>query len=140
MDIVILGSEMEVYLNLVGKKEILDLPILGWILKRLGHIGIDRKNKDKAIGSLDKAGREIEKHQKSLGISPEGTRRRKASTNDFSLNIQPFKKGPFHLAKQTSVQILPVLILGAHRLWPPNQIFTSPGHVILKYCPIITSQ
>lgn len=62
MDIVILGSEMEVYLNLVGKKEILDLPILGWILKRLGHIGIDRKNKDKAIGSLDKAGREIEKH------------------------------------------------------------------------------
>ena len=55
MDIVILGSEIEVYLNLIGKKEVLNFPFFGFVLKKLGHIGVDRKNKDKAISSLNAA-------------------------------------------------------------------------------------
>lgn len=45
--------------------------------------------------------------------------------------------GPFHLARGVKVNILPTLIYGAHRLWPPGQIFPSSGTVIIETLPIV---
>lgn len=38
------------------------------------------------------------------------------------------------------MNILPTLIYGAHRLWPPGQIFPSSGTVIIETLPIVPKQ
>ncbi len=44
------------------------------------------------------------------------------------------------MAKGVKVNILPTLIFGAHRLWPPGQIFPSSGTVIIETLPIIPKE
>ncbi len=39
----------------------------------------------------------------------------------------PFKKGPFYLSFDNKLSILPIVIIGAHRVWPPHKIFPKPG-------------
>jgi len=46
---------------------------------------------------------------------PEGTRSR-------SGRLQPFKKGIVHLALQTKLPIVPVVVAGAHQAWEKNTL------------------
>jgi len=95
-----------------------------------GHIPIDRTNLDSAIKSLSSAKNKIVKYKRVVAIAPEGKR----SNNG---KLQPFKKGPFHLAIESNVPILPVVIYNNFALWPPGHIITSTGEVVLKFLPEI---
>ncbi len=81
------------------------LPIWGPIIKKYGIIPVERKNKNSAIRSVKYAQEKL-KQGISVFISPEGTR-----TTSGELN--PFKKGPFHLAKGSKADILIVVFKGA---------------------------
>lgn len=81
------------------------LPIWGPIIKKYGIIPVERKNKNSAIKSVKYAQEKL-KQGISVFISPEGTR-----TTSGELN--PFKKGPFHLAKGSKADILVVVFKGA---------------------------
>jgi len=95
-----------------------------------GHIPINRSNRESAIGSLEDAGREIVEQRVSIAVSPEGTR----STTGL---LQPFKKGPFHLAKSVGAPITPALISNNFNLWPPKQPFPLSGVVRVRFLPQI---
>jgi 1-acyl-sn-glycerol-3-phosphate acyltransferase len=77
-----------------------DYPFWGWIIKKWGNIPINRENRDKAIKSIQKA-EEVLKDGLSIGILPEGHRTITGQTGAF-------KKGGFHLAKNTGADILPL--------------------------------
>ena len=47
-------------------------------------------------------------------------------------------KGPFHTAITVDLPIVPVLIMGAYQLWPPNQLFPIGGEVVVRMLPAIT--
>ena len=65
-------------------------------------------------------------------IYPEGTR-----TPDG--NLLPFKKGPFMVAVQTGLPILPVTTNGAFRILPKKKIAFRPGRMSVTIAkPIIT--
>ena len=66
-------------------------------------------------------------------LAPEGRRRRKNSNPD-SPNIIPFKKGPFHLAKLTQKQIVPIVIVGSSRIAKADNFTPSPGCIYIKVC------
>ena len=53
-------------------------------------------------------------------ISPEGTR-------TITGEIGPFKKGPFHLAKNTKVTIVPIGLIGGFKAKNKNDWRISPG-------------
>jgi 1-acyl-sn-glycerol-3-phosphate acyltransferase len=89
-------------------------------------IPIDRGNLQSAIESLNQTASLVIEEDRSIGISPEGTRRRSPSIGPDQL--LPFKKGPFHLAKSTKSDIIPVAIIGANRLFPPNCILPKAGN------------
>ena len=55
-------------------------------------------------------------------IAPEGTRRRKLSTENGE-NIQPFKKGPFHFAKKSNLPLIPMIFNGGSRLMNVGSVF-----------------
>lgn len=100
LDIPVLFRAIPVNLYFVAKKELKKIPFLGWYMMATGMIFIDRTNRSKSIESLKKAARLISKG-KSVIMFPEGTR----SKDGF---LADFKKGPFMLASQADVDIIPV--------------------------------
>lgn len=125
LDIPILMTGLPIIYYFIAKKEMKKIPFLGWIMTAVGMIFIDRSNKNTAIVSMRKAGSKIKKG-KSVMIFPEGT-------FDEVEGLLPFKKGAFHLAIHAGVDILPVAILGAPKVWPVNDNFKlKPGRVELR--------
>ena len=46
-----------------------------------------------------------------------------------------FKKGPFYLVKDIGASINPILVQGVYEVYPPGQLFTNPGVIILRFLP-----
>ena len=123
-DIPVLQACLPVSFRWLAKAELFKIPIFGYAMKRAGYISIDRSNKESAIQSLKQAATII-KNGASVIIFPEGTRSR-------NQNVQPFKKGGFVLAVDSGVPIVPVVLHGAWKIMPKNQIVIEPGHVFVE--------
>lgn len=103
----------------VAKKELLRIPFLGWIYFLSGHLWIDRGRSGRAVASMRKFAELVRRLRLSIYMFPEGTRSRDG-------RLQPFKKGIVHLAVQTGLPVVPVVIVGAHRSWEART-FTIHG-------------
>lgn len=131
LDVLILTSCLPTNTVSIGKKSLSYIPIFGWLYVLAGNILIDRKNKKKALESLNKAKEKITKNSMNVWIMPEGTRSR-------GRGLLPFKKGPFHLAMHTKVPLIPVVFSEYHRTVDLNR--WNSGRVIIKVLdPIDTS-
>ncbi len=104
----------------IAKKELQSNP-LGPILKSLGVIFVDRQNKEKAIEAMQPAVDAL-KSGTSIAIAPEGTR-----SEDRTLG--KFKKGAFHLALQSQVPIVPIIIKNAHDAMPKGSSLLRPANI-----------
>ena len=102
LDTALLYSYSGRRMGLVGKKELLKVPIFGYGMGIANIIAIDRSNPAKAKESMQKA-RKVMDDGYSFGVFAEGTR-------GYPNELLPFKKGAFHLALQTGAPIVPVAI------------------------------
>jgi 1-acyl-sn-glycerol-3-phosphate acyltransferase len=116
-------------LRFIGKKELVKVPFFGWIFVVSRHIVIDRRNRERAIEALRKAVAESEEGT-SFMIMPEGTRNSKPG-------LLPFKKGGFHLAIDTGLPILPVVIRGSDALMRKESWLILPGTIDAEVLPAI---
>jgi 1-acyl-sn-glycerol-3-phosphate acyltransferase len=106
-------------------------PFYGWMLHRIGQIPISRKDPTKARESLARAAALArERPEYSILILPEGTRTRDG-------NLGPFKRGGFHLAMETGLDILPLVQTGAYRILRKGSFLVRPGKVELTVLPPI---
>jgi len=105
--------------SVLVKKELFRVPILGWAMRLADLVPVDRKNRESAIASLRSAA-EVLRSGVNMTIWPEGTRSRDG-------RLLPFKKGPFHLAKESGVPIVPITIVGTHEIWPKGEFAIHPG-------------
>ncbi len=85
----------------IGKKSIRFIPFFGQLYWLSGNILIDRNNKSKAKGTIDKAASKIKNDKISVWLFPEGTR-------SYGRGLLPFKTGAFHTAIQAGVEVVPV--------------------------------
>ncbi|HMB00834.1 MAG TPA: lysophospholipid acyltransferase family protein, partial [Spirochaetota bacterium] len=108
MDIPLLLACLPLQFRMAAKKELFMIPVLGWVLYAMQFIKIDRKNKSRAVKSLNQAALKIEKGLTIL-FFPEGTR----STGG---KLLPFNSGPFYLAVKAGVPVLPVVISGSNKI------------------------
>lgn len=117
----------------VAKREIQRLPVFGQILDAAGLVFIDRADAGKAIEQLEPAVRKLRDEGASLVVAPEGTR-------SATPRIGPFKKGPFHIAMQAGVPVVPVVMRNTGELmWRGSQLI-KPGVVEVKVLePVDTS-
>jgi 1-acyl-sn-glycerol-3-phosphate acyltransferase len=113
--------------SVLVKKEIFSVPILGTAMKVADLVPVDRSNRDAAIESV-RAAAEVLRRGLSMVIYPEGTRSPDG-------RLLPFKKGPFHLAMEASVPVVPVTILGTADLWPKGTWAMHPGKATLIFHP-----
>ncbi|HEV2861178.1 MAG TPA: lysophospholipid acyltransferase family protein [Pyrinomonadaceae bacterium] len=132
MDIPAMLGYIPAQLRIAAKREVFQIPFLGWHMRRAGHISINRGSTQEAVETLRRAAREIEPGI-SVFLYPEGTRSRDGS-------LQPFKKGGFKFALQTGLPVVPITIVGTRRVLPRDSFVFRPGPVDLYLdAPIPTS-
>lgn len=103
----------------LAKKELLKIPVFGWIAKSAAII-VDRSSPDSRKKSIDRL-KAFLRAGISILIFAEGTQNR---SNNI---LQPFHDGAFRIAVDTQQPILPIVVLGAGRLMPPGTIDLKPG-------------
>lgn len=121
MDIPVMLGYLPAQLRIAAKREVFQIPFLGWHMRRGGHISINRSSTQEAVESLRRAASEI-RPGISVFLYPEGTRSRDGA-------LQPFKKGGFKFALQTGLPVVPVAIVGTRALLPRDSIIFRPGPV-----------
>ncbi|MFO1425565.1 MAG: 1-acylglycerol-3-phosphate O-acyltransferase [Steroidobacteraceae bacterium] len=131
LDGFILPALIQGQFTVMGKKEAGDVPLIGQTVQAAGFILFDRDDPQKAREAANRAA-EMVRDGSSLLISPEGTR-------SHGNKLQRFKKGAFHIALQTRVPIVPVVIRNATELWPRGSNFLRPGTVDIEVLPPIST-
>ncbi|WP_242341432.1 MULTISPECIES: lysophospholipid acyltransferase family protein [Anaeromyxobacter] len=121
LDILALVARLPRTVRFIAKLELFKIPVFGLYMRLGGHIPVDRGNHARAIESLRQAGAAV-RGGTSLIVFPEGTR----STD---LRVHPFKKGPFVVAMEAGVPVVPVAISGAGRITPKRAIAVYPGEI-----------
>ncbi len=129
IDIALVNRVIPRDLHFIAKEELKKKPFVGSAIKAMDMIFVDRKNRTKAIQSLNRAAKQIQEGRNIIAF-PEGTRSRDGI-------LKPFKKGMFHLAIQSGVPLVPVAISGAYELVPtgfkmrPGKVNITIGEPIL---------
>jgi 1-acyl-sn-glycerol-3-phosphate acyltransferase len=113
------------YLTGVAAEDQYSYPVYGAGLRRYKAIPIKREKLKDAIHSLDDA-ESVIKNGTSLLIAPEGTR-------TITGRMGPFKKGPFHLAKNTKATIIPVALIDAWRAKPKTDWRFKPSIITVRF-------
>ena len=117
----------------VAKRELGFIPLFGWVLALGAAIMIDRRNRERAVASIERAGRTI-RSGKSVLMFPEGTRTPQGELGDL-------KKGPFHLATAAKVPVLPVGLHGTGDILRSGDWKIHPGRVVIRIgAPIPTAE
>jgi 1-acyl-sn-glycerol-3-phosphate acyltransferase len=88
----------------LSKEEILRIPIIGWMMRMAGDVGVRRRDAKSRRRALTECRDRLEK-KVSVMIMPEGTR----STDGEML---PFHDGAFELAISMGCPILPLALVG----------------------------
>ena len=126
-----IGRHIKHYVTAIAKFEQFKYPLWGHVAKYYGIEPIDRSNTKKAIKSLKKVEAEIIKNKLSFLIAPEGTRSKDGSLGEF-------KKGAFHIAKNTGASIIPVIINGAYEAKNINDWRLRPGTIDVYFSDSIS--
>ncbi|XP_022942579.1 1-acyl-sn-glycerol-3-phosphate acyltransferase-like [Cucurbita moschata] len=116
----------------IAKKEIIWYPLFGQLYILANHLRIDRSNPNTAVKSMKQVARVVAENDLSLIIFPEGTRSKDG-------RLLPFKKGFVHLALQTQLPIVPIVMTGTHRAWRKGSLHVRPAPLTVKYLPPITT-
>jgi len=111
LDVFVIISMVAIGTVGVGKKELIKTPFFGIAFWLAAQLLIDRQNPRKARESLAETAEVMHRHRLSVCMAPEGTQ-----SNDGRL--LHFKKGFAHMALATKLPIVPVVIHGAHKVWP----------------------
>ena len=121
-DTPVVFSSLPYQLRIIAKESLARFPVLGWHLKRGGHLFVDRRNPDKS-GILSRW-RALVSDGLSLIIYAEGTR-------SADGNVARFKAGSFLLAIQAGLPVVPLAIVGTRQVMPKGRLQTEPGDVRL---------
>lgn len=118
----------------VAKKELFEVPVVGWMMRLAGDISVDRKARDRRKETFQQARYYLDR-KCSVIFFPEGTRSRNGNLNRFT-------RGAFDLAISEDIAILPMVIDGTQNTLPKRSWkFGEAKHIKLKILePLDTSK
>lgn len=105
----------------VIKKEASRLPLVGWMLARLGHQFVERRNRHEGAGDARRILRALERGD-SIAFFPEGT-------FGTAAGIARFHNGAFAAAARTAVPVAPVAIRGTRRILRAHTLLPRWGRI-----------
>jgi 1-acyl-sn-glycerol-3-phosphate acyltransferase len=111
--------------SVMVKKELFKVPILGRIMNIGSLVPVDRGNRDAGLAAVRDAVKAIEQGL-NMTIYVEGKR-------SFDGKLLPFKKGPFYLAEECNVPVVPITISGTEAVMPKARFAIRPGMVTVQF-------
>jgi 1-acyl-sn-glycerol-3-phosphate acyltransferase len=116
-------------MSVMVKKELFRVPILARLMRFGSLVPVDRRNRESGISAVRSAADAI-RQGLNMTIYVEGRR-------SFDGKLLPFKKGPFYLAEECGVPVVPVTIVGSHYVMPKKRFAIKPGTVTVIFHPPI---
>ena len=111
--------------SVMVKKELFKIPILRQIMLIGSLVPVDRSNRDAGISAVRDAVRALDQGL-NMTIYVEGKR-------SFDGKLLPFKKGPFYLAEECKVPVVPITISGTEAVMPKAHFAIRPGTVTVQF-------
>ena len=108
----------------IGKRSAFLVPWLGWAFHLAGYVPVLRGDKPSGRRALDRLRHYLD-HGIAVGLFAEGTRSRDGT-------LRAFKAGPFKLAIEAGVPIVPVAISGAGHAMPADQPFIRASRIRVR--------
>lgn len=116
LDPPLMGCAVNRPVHFMGKKELFDIPIFGWTVRKLHAFPVERNGADR---QAIKQALHVINQGEVLGIFPEGTR------GDGTTLLKP-QLGTVLLASKSGAPIVPMAIVGADKVLPPGKRFPRP--------------
>jgi len=111
------------------KNELLQIPIFGWYLKKIGSISVNRNKITKDnLGLIEKIKNSVRISNRPILIFPQATR-------VLPDDRMPFKKGVGRIYKELKIKCQPVAV-NSGRVWPKKNNLKSNKSItisVLKY-------
>ena len=131
-DILLLLAYCNRPFGFIAKKELLFAPFLNIWIYMLGGLFIDRKNRGKALSTINKGVKRI-KEGNGMIIFPEGHRSK-------GEGLLPFHPGSLKLATMAGAPIVPVAIKGSYEVYERNNRVIAGAPVTISFLePIDTA-
>jgi len=111
--------------SVLVKKELFKVPVFGKIMLLGSFVPVDRGNRDAGISAVREAVKAIGRGL-NMTIYVEGKR-------SFDGKLLPFKKGPFYLAEECRVPVVPITISGTEACMPKARFAICPGVVTVDF-------
>lgn len=109
------------------KKELTNIPVFGWALKRVGCVGIDRSAGASALRKMKSGCEAILKKGRTVVVFPEGTRTKAGQTTKY-------QSGAAILYSSFDVPFIPVA-LNSGLFWGKRAYIKYPGKIIIEFLP-----
>jgi len=115
--------------SVMVKKELFKTPILGTAMRMGDLVPVDRGNREAGIEAVN-AARAVVNKGLNMIIYVEGKR-------SFDGKLLPFKKGPFYLAAECQVPVIPMTIVGTHYAMPKARFAIKKATIQVIFHPPI---
>lgn len=127
LDILVLGRVFMPGYTVTAKKALKWFPFLGWFMIASKTFFLDRARGEKARKVLDQALAGLKDQKRAIFMFPEGTR-----SGTKKLEMLPFKKGAFHLAKLAKIPVIPVAVSNYSSIFHSGDKIFNRGEIIIE--------
>jgi 1-acyl-sn-glycerol-3-phosphate acyltransferase len=125
LDGVVMTAALPPRFGFVIKREMNDVPVAGFLLRRIGSEFVERFNRHKGATDARRVLRTAASGH-SLVFFPEGT-----FTTEVGLG--KFHSGAFAIAAHAACPVVPAVILGTRRNMPATRILPRPGPIEVRF-------
>lgn len=121
------------HVRVIMKRSVFKLPVLGFGMKYVGFVPVDRNRAQRGKEAIERAARVMRDRGYSFLIFPEGTR-------SLDGTLGAFRRGGFFLAAESGAPIVPVSIRGTFEIMPKGRFFVEKGRIRVSFRPAIPTQ
>jgi len=132
LDVIPLIALLPIDFLFVAKQEVREWPVLGRLLRRLGHLTVDRLDSQQSVNDAARIREAIEAGQ-SILFFPEGT-------FAWTAGLRPFRLGAFKVAAETGVPVVPVALHGLRGMLRQRPAPVRPGSLRLEIAPPVVPE
>ena len=124
IDVPALFRAMPMPLHFLAKRELASVPWLGWYIRSMGMVFVERAAARAASAAVGRAA-ELLASGRAVVSFPEGTRSRDG-------RLGHFKSGGFGAALAARAPVVPVALVGSGRVLPPGGFRVRPGTIAVR--------
>jgi 1-acyl-sn-glycerol-3-phosphate acyltransferase len=124
LDSVALLAALPVEFGFVAKRELAALPLVGAVIRKAGHLTVDRVDLSRGAADAERAADAL-RGGASLLFFPEGTFAR-------APGLLPFRLGTFKAAVEAGRPVIPLAIRGTREIFPADTWLLRRGAITVK--------